>query len=91
MSNFNNKQKCFRLVIPDAVNSFTVPDDVTWVLMKNVGANALIFNYDDDDASDYYTIDANSEMPCAIRVRGGTTFNTDGVGGPTTLEVVAWG
>ena len=83
--------KTFRLSIPDATNSFQVDSAIRWVLMKNVGANALRFNFNDDDPTDYYTIDSGKEMPTPIAVRGGETFNTDGVGGSTTLEVVTWG
>ena len=88
---YSNKAATFRLVIPDAVNSFTIPNDVSWVLMQNVGANDIKFNFDDDAASDFWTIKVGDKLPEAIKVKPGSTFNTDGVGGSSTLEIVTWG
>lgn len=88
----NNKITTFRFSVPDDVNSFTIPVDTSWVLLKNVGTtNSVRFNFDDDAASDYWTLPAEVSLPAPIRVKGGSNFNTDGVGGSTVLEVIAWG
>jgi len=90
MDNVTNKTKIFRLVIPDAANSFVVSDGVVWVIMANVGANDLKFNFDEDGATNYYTLKAGKETQ-PFRVKSGRTMNTDGVGGATTIELITWG
>ena len=80
-----------RISVPDVANSFQVPTDIQYVLLRNDGANDVRFNFNDDDPSDYFTIKAGVTMPAPISVLGGETFNTDGVGGSSIIEIVAWG
>lgn len=86
----SGKTRCTRLVIPDVANSFVIPSDVAYVVLKNVGANPVRFNFDTDAASDYFTLAVNAQSP-ELFISGGKTFNTDGVGGSSTLEIITWG
>ena len=79
-----------RLSIPDAVTSFQIPNNISWVLLRNAGANNLKFNFD-NSATHYFTIEAGKTLPGAIQIPGGSTIYADGIGGDTILEVVAWG
>ena len=87
---FTNQTKIFRWVIPDAINSFTIPDGVAWIVMKNVGVNPFQFNFDEDGANNYWTIDPGKET-VPFRVKAGRIMNTDGIGGSTTIEIITWG
>ena len=80
----------FTLNIPDPVNSFQIPVDVNWVILKNTGSNPIEFKFDDDGADEHYTLNINEKVG-PFRVQGGTNFNTNGVGGSSSLEVIAWG
>ena len=79
-----------RFSVPDPVSYFNVPDGVSFAVIKNVGANAMRFNFDDDDPGDYWTLEVNAQSPI-MDVKSGQKFNTDGVGGATTIEVLLWG
>ncbi len=83
--------RVFRISVPDIVNSFAIPLGITHVVIKNVGANDLRFNFDADGPNDYWTLKPEAVSP-PIMVKGGdANINTDGVGGATTAEVLAWG
>ena len=87
---FSDKVMTFVLNIPDPVNSFQIPIDVNWVVLKNVGTFPVEFKFDDDGPTHHYTLKVD-EKTDVIRVKGGTNFNTDGIGGASKLEVIAWG
>ncbi len=78
------------LSVPDIVDSFSIPVDVQWVILKNTGANDVRFQFDDDGVTDFWTLKTSAQLG-PIQVQGGTNFNTDGLGGSTTLELIAWG
>jgi hypothetical protein len=81
--------RCLRVSIPDAVTSFQVPADVTYIQIKNVGLlNSMRFNADGDDTH-YRTLVPGGESP-SMRVLPGTTIYTDGVLGATTAEIILW-
>jgi len=83
--------RVFRISIPDAVNAFNIPVGITHIVIKNVGANDMRFNFDDDGPNDYYTLEPKEVSP-PMKVKGGkTNVNTDGVNGATTVEILAWG
>lgn len=91
MSINSGKTMTFILSIPDPVNSFQIPVDVNWVILKNTGGFPVRFKFDDDGPNDYWELAAGEVTPAPIHVQGGTNFNTDGIGGPTTLMGIAWG
>ena len=83
--------RIFRLSIPDVVNAFSIPVGIAYIVIKNVGTNDMQFNFDNDASTDYWTLKSNEVSP-TMSVRGGkTTISTDGVGGNTTVEILAWG
>lgn len=86
----SGKSMTFELIIPDPIDSFSIPIDVNWVILRNIGANDFRFQFDDDGPTDFFTIKAGETLD-PIRVQGGTNFNTDGVGGSTTIQGIAWG
>ena len=79
-----------RVNVPDPVSDFTIPDGISWAILKNVGANSIRFNFDDDAENDYWTLKLNELTPI-IPVQAGQKFNTDGIGGPSTLEILMGG
>ena len=83
--------RCYRLVIPDPVNSFNIPNDVSNVILRNDGANDIKISFDDDATEDYFTLKAGATLPVDVSVLGGKTLNTDGIGGASILEIIAWG
>ena len=85
------KTRCYRFSTPDQVTSFNIPSDISWCILKNTSLTISVkFNFDSDAAGDYYTLDPG-EVSHAFCVYGGKTLNTDGVGGSSNLEVIAWG
>jgi len=83
-------QAVVRLTIPDAASTIQVHPDHTQLFMRNDGGNAMKFNFEDDDASDTYTLPPGKETP-VFSVSPGEIINTDGLGGSTTVELVSWG
>ena len=86
----SGRSMTFTLNIPDQVNSFQIPIDINWVILKNVGTKPLEFQFDDDGQNDSWRLEINEQVG-PIRVKGGTNFNTDGIGGDTILKGIAWG
>jgi hypothetical protein len=82
--------RCNRINVPDDANSIAIPSDVSWAVFRNAGNVPVRFNFNTDGASDYFTLGVGVTSPI-ISVVGGKTFNTDGVGGSTVLEVISWG
>ena len=88
---YNGVSRVYELSIPDPVNSFVIPSDIAYAVLHNSGAVDLNFNFDDDGATDVFTLKSGIILPMPISVWGGKTINTDGIGGATKLQLITWG
>lgn len=91
MEILSHSARCLRISVPDVANSFQLPDDARFVIFRNAGTNDLTINFEDDSATDFWTLKPGEETPAPLLVKGGTTVNTDGIGGNSLLEVILWG
>jgi len=91
---------CFRVTIPDAPSTITIPslgnpNLPKKVIVRNVGtglfANAFRFNFPGDSSSNYIELAPSTAYPHPIGgLRGGEVINTDGIGGSAQIEIVIW-
>ena len=90
MSIFSGNVEVLRMSAPDETNSIVMPATARFFYMRNDGPVDVQFNFDDDAATDYYTL-KNGERTEIMQCEGGQTIHLDGVGGSANIEMVIWG
>jgi len=63
------------------------------MVIQNIGSNSVLMNFDDDTASQYWTlgIKAPFNTTPTLPVLDTTTINLKAVGANTILEALFWG
>ena len=76
-----------RINIPLNRGQITVPAMIRSVTLKNIGAFAIAFNFNDDDPSDYWTL-AISETSPRIFIPDTTVINAQGLAGVSIVQAI---
>ena len=75
----------------DVSNEISLAPKIRKVLMRNNGANAIKVHFNDDLASNFWTIMPGEQLPCPIDVVAGTVIKCAGQGGDSVLQYIIWG
>ena len=81
--------RTFRKSVPQTGDDITIPSGIKFVVIKNVGDHKMAFNFDDDGINDFYSLEIAEKTPI-MHVQSGQKFNYKGIGGNSTIEVLAW-
>ena len=71
-------------------SSVSIPDKINEVVIKNVGANAMAFNFNADRSSDFWSLEPGETSPVIV-LGEGVTLNAITPSGTTTMECLFWG
>jgi hypothetical protein len=88
---------CYRISVPNEVNSFVMPDlsrpgFTKKFLFRNIGALVslkIAFPGDDID-TDYITLSPGESTDILGGLKGGEEITTDGISGSATAELIVW-
>ena len=84
------KARTFRINVTTTKNTKSLPSNIKFAILQNAGSNKIAFNFDDDGASDRFTLEPGQVLG-QIHITSGQQFNYISIGGDSVLEVVAWG
>ena len=83
--------RTFRVNVTTTKTNKNLPENIKFAILKNAGSNKMAFNFDDDGANDFFSLEAGESVISPIHISSGQKIHYRSIGGDTTLEVVAWG
>ena len=80
-----------RKTVTTTKQTATMPTGYRFVLLKNAGANTILFNFGSDSTSNYFSAVAGETIPVPLQIVSGTAVNYVVLSGTSILELIIWG